>query len=60
MTEITKLINALKDGAKTKTEIEPFLGFKSHVKHVVDRARKKGYLIRFSSGKYTLEIHEKH
>ena len=59
MTEIEKLIKALSTGDKTKDELEPYLGFRSVVKNVVERARKKGHQIIYCSGIYRLE-NEKH
>ncbi len=54
MTEVEKLIQSLRAGAKTKSELEPCLSFRSVVKNVVDRARKKGFQITYSNGKYSL------
>lgn len=53
-TEVDKLIQALQQGSKTKEEIEPLLGFRSVVKNVVDRARKKGFQITYKDGRYSL------
>jgi hypothetical protein len=57
MTEAEKLIQALRTGAKTKSELELHLGFRSVVKNVVDRARNKGFEIIYKQGVYTLEKH---
>jgi hypothetical protein len=59
MTETEKLIQALSTGAKTKSQLEPYLGFRSVVKSVVERARKKGHQIIYQSGVYRLG-NEKH
>jgi ribosomal protein S3 len=58
MTEVEKLIKALQAGAKTKSELEPRLHFRSVVKNVVDRARKKGFTITYSEGRYSLQNHD--
>ncbi|MFM7888683.1 MAG: hypothetical protein ACKPCM_18775 [Pseudanabaena sp.] len=55
MTEVQKLVKALSTGAKTKEEIEPHLGFRSVVKHVVGCARKQGFKITYQSKRYSLE-----
>lgn len=54
-TEVDKLIDALKTGAKSKEELEPYLNFKTVVKNLVTIARGKGYKITLVNKKYQLE-----
>ncbi len=55
MTEVDKLIAALRTGAKSRDELESFIGFKSEVKNIVHVARKKGFSIVYQLGAYSLE-----
>lgn len=54
-TEVDKLIDALKTGAKSREELEPYLNFKTVVKNLVTIARGKGHKITLVNKKYQLE-----
>jgi hypothetical protein len=54
-TELDKLIDALQKGEKSKEELEAYLGFKTVVKNIVNKAKSKGHKISLINKKYRLE-----